>query len=88
MLILDQDKFSVTPKVESREGGEFLCGGGPIIGDSASIPGLQLADMAAFSMGRYMRKRAEIAQGSDKGFDITVARTIAGLNGRCEYLRP
>jgi hypothetical protein len=83
IVILDQDKALVTPVVGSCDGGEFLCGGGPIAADSTSILGLQLADMAAFSIGRYLRKRA---LGSNKAFDITAIRTIAGLAGRCENL--
>jgi hypothetical protein len=85
-VILDQDKALEAPVVESWPEGEFLCGGGPIVADSASVPGLQLADMAAFSIGRYLRKREEIAAGGDNDFDIIVLETIAGLEGRCELI--
>jgi hypothetical protein len=86
VVILDQDKPHVAPVVENWPGGEFLCGGGPIAADSASIPGLQLADTAAFSIGRYLRKREEIAADRGNHFDIIALETIVGLEGRCECI--
>ena len=66
--------------------GTFLVGGGPIVANSASVPGLQLADMAVFSIGRYLQNRDHIASGSGKGFDLIALDTIAALAGRCEHL--
>ncbi|RWO01022.1 DUF3800 domain-containing protein [Mesorhizobium sp.] len=61
-------------------------GGGPITADSALVPGLQLADMAAFSISRYMQKRQAIVEDQGSSFDNIALETIAGFEGRIEYL--
>lgn len=86
VLILDQNKPLRSPAIESWPEGAFLVGGGPIAANSASVPGLQLADMAVFSVGRYLRKRNDIARSIGKPFDLIALETIAALEGRCEDL--
>jgi hypothetical protein len=86
IVVLDQDKPLAAPEVENWAEGALLCGGGPIVAASASVAGLQLADLAVFSIGRYARKRQDIAAGNGNAFDEIVLKTIAALEGRCEHL--
>jgi hypothetical protein len=86
VVLMHRDKFQASPIIEKCPEGRFLVGGGPISAESALIPGLQLADMAAFSLTRYLRKRPLIAKGSTNPFDTLAAETVAGFTGRIQCL--
>lgn len=85
VLVMDQEK-SGGPTVENWKGGAFLLGGGPITADSASVPGLQLADMVAFCISRYVLKRQAIIEEQGSPFDNIALETVAGFEGRIEFL--
>ena len=68
MLCLDQDTTIAGPKVEHWPEAEFLVGGGPIVSPSHLVRGLQLADLAVWSVQRFQTKRA--------GFDSRTATAI------------
>ena len=86
VVLMDHDKPQDCPTIEKWPEGSFLVGGGPISAGSALIQGLQLADMAAFCITRYLRKRPGIVKGTASTFDIMAAETVAGLEGRVECL--
>jgi hypothetical protein len=86
VVLLDQDRPQEAPTIECWPEGNFLLGGGPISAGSALIPGLQLADMAAFCITRYLRKRPCIVNGNAGPFDTIAAETLAGLGSRVECL--
>lgn len=53
---------------------------------SASVAGLQLADMAAFSIRRYLQKRELLAKDEGKPFDNIALETVAAFADRCVHL--
>lgn len=58
MIVVDQDRPQVRPKVVEGETAPGLVGGGVLSAPSDQVIGLQLADMAAFCMGRHPRRRS------------------------------
>lgn len=86
VLVMDQEKKIGDPKIELWKGGEFLEGGGPIVADSSSVQGLQLADFAAYSITRYVRSREKIENDNANQFEIIAAETLADLEQRVESL--
>lgn len=70
MIVVDQDRPQAGPKVVKGETAPGLVGGGVISAPSDQVIGLQLADMAAFCMGRHMRRRSRyptIDRSNDEG---------------------
>jgi len=86
VLVMDQGKKIDEPKIELWKGGEFLEGGGPIVADSSSVQGLQLADFAAYSISRYVRSREKVRAGNATQFETIAAETLAELGQRVESL--
>lgn len=86
VLVMDQGKKISEPKSELWEGGDFLEGGGPIVADSSSVQGLQLADFAAYSITRYVRSREKIESDNATQFETIAAETLADLGRRVESL--
>ncbi len=85
-IVLDQDTPLTVPRVENMNGGEFLVGGGPISASSISIPGLQLADMFAYCIARYLRKQKILQHGTGSAFDMIAAETLGGMYPNVKHL--
>ncbi len=75
MLWLDQDNPLAEPKVEHWSEATFLVGGGPVVAPSHLVRGLQLADLAIWSVQRFQTKRAGFDDGTATAID-TVARDV------------
>jgi len=84
LLVVDQAKPANKPQLTMPHAG--LVGGGAIVADSAKIAGLQLADMAAYCIGRYLRKRAALRTGQGGPFDQIALETMADFQGRLRFL--
>lgn len=87
MLWLDQDTPLTAPKRENWPEGDFLIGGGPIAAPSHLVRGLQLADLAAWSIQRFLTKRAGFDDGTASAFDAVAASVVAGFPSGLEDLR-
>lgn len=85
-LVLDQDKATGEPIFESQYKQSFLEGGAPITADSSFVQGLQLADFAAWTITRYVRKRKKLGEGKDNQFDMIASEFLAKLPEKIEYL--
>jgi hypothetical protein len=82
LLVFDKDKNNHGPTLESIADAAHLVGGGLLRAASHEVPGLQLADIAAYAVGRYLRRRDAIIADGGNDFD-TVAMTLLGnLHGR------
>lgn len=86
VLVIDQDRAIEEPKFDSQYKQNFLEGGAPIIADSSLIQGLQLADFAAWTITRYVRKRKILVEGTNNQFDMIAAEFLAELQGKIEHL--
>ena len=86
MIVLDQDGTTGEPKVEHWPEGKFLVGGGPIVAQSHDVPGLQLADLAVWSIGRMVRHRERFNEGLATPFDRVALEVVAGFDGLCDLL--
>ena len=84
VLVVDQAKPSNKPQRVEPLGD--LVGGGAIVADPARIIGLQLADMAAYCIGRYVRRRAALQSGEGSPFDQVALETVADFQGRLKFL--
>lgn len=81
-LILDKDKAGSQPTLSRVPEGGHLEGGGAVNANSASVAGLQLADVAAYAVGRYVRRRDRIITGKKDAFDELAMTAVSALNGR------
>ena len=87
MLWLDQDKPICEAKVEDWPEARFLVGGGPIVAPSHSVSGLQVADLAAWSVQRYLVRRNRFDNDSASDFDHIALEVVAGFPGGLDDLR-
>lgn len=86
MIVLDQEGITNEPTVEHWPEGKFLVGGGPIVAPSHDVPGLQLADLAAWSIGRMLRHRERFNEGVATPFDQVALEVVAGFDGLRDML--
>lgn len=93
VVIADKEKNTPGPGLVTVDGGSHLLGGGIILAHSHQVLGLQLADAAAYVIGRYLRRRDGInavieEEGEDaiEAFDRLVAETLIRLTGRFHSL--
>lgn len=86
LIVVDQDRPLPEPVVDRSERAPFLVGGGVIRARSSDAPGLQMADMAAYCMGRHLRRRGRHKIGEADAFDEIAAETVAGFAGRVRHL--
>ena len=87
MLWLDQDRPVAAPQVEHWPEATFLVGGGPVVSPSHLTHGLQLADLAAWSVQRFMVKRAGFDDGTATPIDDLAMRVVASFPNGLEDLR-
>lgn len=81
IVVLDQDKPLAKPVVEHWPEAAFLVGGGPIAARSIDVPGLQLADMAAWSINRMLCRRPCFDDGSATDIDRAALELVGNLDG-------
>lgn len=89
MVVADKEKNSKSIGLAKVDGGDHLIGGGIILAASEQVVGLQLADAAAYIIGRYIRRRdGMIAKGDAPigEFDRIVAEAVGSLHGRLHSL--
>lgn len=87
MLWLDQDSPQARPKVEQWPEATFLVGGGPIVAPSHMVRGLQLADLAVWSVQRFQVMRASFDNGSATAIDKVARDVVAGFPTGFDDLR-
>jgi hypothetical protein len=91
VLLIDREKNTPGPSLVKFEGGATLTGGGAISADSARVLGLQIADVVAYAVGRFLRRRDKIVADTDSydPFDTIIMEFVDGLRGRLlEVLQP
>ncbi len=77
MLWLDQDSPLAEPKVEHWPEATFLVGGGPVVAPSHLVRGLQIADLAIWSVQRFQTKRAGFDDGTATAIDEVASNVVA-----------
>ncbi|NKK74315.1 DUF3800 domain-containing protein [Rhizobium leguminosarum bv. viciae] len=83
VLVVDQDKTQSNAFVDnSWPEGAFLVGGGPVTAPSHLVPGLQVADMMAWAVNRYLTKRQLFDSGKQSGFDQVALELVASIPGK------
>ncbi len=87
MLWLDQDNALAEPKVEHWPEATFLIGGGPVVAPSHLVRGLQLADLAIWSVQRFQTKRAGFDDGTATAIDKVARDVVAGFPTGFDDLR-
>ena len=86
ILVIDRDKNTPGPVLHPISNPGNLLGGGAISVESHKVIGLQIADMAAYAVRRYLLKRAVLYIGNAGPFDEIAARAVASFEGRFELL--
>ena len=90
IVVADKERDTAGLGLAKFDGGDHLLGGGIILAHSHDIGGLQLADAAAYVVGRYLRRRDRMIAVGDEAdlddFDRLVAETVGRLNGRLHSL--
>lgn len=87
MLWIDQDSPLPESKVEHWPEATFLVGGGPVVAPSHMVRGLQLADLAIWSVQRYQTKRAGFDDGTATAIDKVARNVVAGFPTGFDDLR-
>lgn len=87
MLWLDQDSPITAPKVEHWPEAKFLIGGGPVASPSHLVRGLQLADLAVWSVQRFMLKRAGFEDETVTTIDDVACEVVASFPTGIDDLR-
>ena len=87
MLWLDQDSPLTGPKVEHWPEATFLVGGGPVVAPSHMVRGLQLADLAIWSVQRFQIMRPGFEDGTATAIDKVARDVVAGFPTGFDDLR-
>ncbi len=82
LVVFDKEKNNAGPTLEQIAGATHLVGGGVLRAGSHTVPGLQLADIAAYAVGRYLRRRDGILAGTGNAFDMVGMTLIGDLQSR------
>ena len=85
-IIMHQDRPVEGLRIEPWSGTESFYERGAISAPAHLIPGLQLADHAAYTIIRYRLKKDKLIAGKGNPFDEQVAYSLAELSGRVAYL--
>lgn len=85
-LIVDRGKNTPGPTLCTVAGGSHLFGGGAILVESHKVIGLQLADMAAYVVRRYLLRKGKIGESNSDAFDEITTATVASFEGRFDHL--
>ncbi|MFP4453844.1 MAG: DUF3800 domain-containing protein [Desulfobacterales bacterium] len=86
-IVMDRDRcVGESLRIESGVETKDFYEGGIISAPSHLIPGLQLADHAAYTITRYRLKKEDLATGGGNSFDKIVVQTLAQMSNRVECL--
>lgn len=86
LVVFDKHKNNPGPTLEPLPGCNHLVGGGIVRAASHDVPGVQLADVAAYAVGRYLRRRDAIIDATVNAVDAINMAMLEGLSGRFHYL--
>lgn len=86
MLVFDKHKNNPGPTIELVVGANHLAFGGILRASSHDVPGLQVADIAAYAIGRYLKRRDRIIAETANEFDEVSMDMVAALSGRVRSL--
>jgi hypothetical protein len=86
MLIFDKERNNPGPTIQPVAGAGHLAGGGILRAGSNEVPGLQVADIAAYAIGRYLKRRDRIIAGNASAFDEVSMEMVAALPERVHSL--
>lgn len=86
IVVFDKDKNNPGPTLEQIDGAVHLEGGGIVRADSNTVAGLQLADVAAYAVGRYIRRRDLIIGQEGNPFDRIGMALVGDLRDRLATL--
>jgi hypothetical protein len=85
VLLIDRDKNTPGPSLVKFEGSAALIGGGAISANSAHVLGLQMADVVAYAIGRFLRRRDGISATDPARYDLfdnAIMEFLGNLDGR------
>ncbi len=85
-ILKDKDKSSDGATMKLLPDSDHIVGGGAVCADSHLVPGLQLADVAAFLIGRFIRRRDAIQNDETNALDALFMQTLDDLSGRMKSL--
>jgi len=92
VLLIDRDKSTPGPSLVKFKGGATLIGGGAISANSAHVLGLQIADVVAYAIGRFLRRRDRITATDPEHYDLfdrVIMEFLGDVDGRLhELTRP
>jgi hypothetical protein len=86
IVIADKESNKPGLGLAKVDGGNHLLGGGIILAHSHEVLGIQLADAAAYVIGRYIRRRDKMIDSGLDDFDQIIAETVSQLHGRIHSL--
>ena len=79
LLIFDKDKGNPGPTLLPVPNAPHLAGGGILLADSSAVAGLQIADVAAYAIGRYLKRRERLLDGKANAFDRIAEKMLEDL---------
>ncbi|MEV5023469.1 hypothetical protein MRBLMA1_003352 [Sphingobium sp. LMA1-1-1.1] len=86
VLVMDRDKPGSVPTLTPMPRAGHLVGGGAVRADSSAVTGLQVADAALYSIGRYVRRRDGIVADTTDAFDRIAMEMLVAMGGRIHNL--
>jgi hypothetical protein len=92
VLVIDRDKNTPGPNLVKFEGSATLIGGGAISANSADVIGLQIADVVAYAIGRFLRRCDRIIVTDPERYDLfdrAIMEFLGDMHGRLhEVIKP
>lgn len=85
VLLIDRDKNTPGPSLIKFEGSAALIGGGAVSANSADVLGLQMADVVAYAIGRFLRRRDGISATDPERYDLfdrVIMEFLGDVDGR------
>ncbi|WP_156139457.1 DUF3800 domain-containing protein [Sphingomonas sp. 35-24ZXX] len=79
LLIFDKHKNNPGPTLLPVANAPHLAGGGILLADSNAVAGLQIADVAAYAIGRYLKRRDRLLDDTANAFDRVAAKMLEDL---------
>lgn len=86
ILLIDRDKNTPGPVLHQMSHPGALLGGGAISVESHKVIGLQIADMAAYVVRRYLFKKTALHAGNGSPFDEIATKAVASFHERFDFL--
>lgn len=86
ILLIDRDKNTPGPVLHQMSHPRALLGGGAISVESHKVIGLQIADMAAYVVRRYLFKKTALHAGNGSPFDEIATKAVASFHERFDFL--